>query len=60
MISNLDKENDELRLINNELHEALKEYDEIKKQILECIDECDEDDEENDSGYEKSQLNCHI
>lgn len=47
MIADLDKENDELREVNNELHEALKEYDEIKSQILECIDECDEDDEEN-------------
>ncbi|CAF1085261.1 unnamed protein product [Brachionus calyciflorus] len=57
-IADLDKINDDLRERNNHLYGALKEYNEIKKQLLESIEECDEeDDEENDSGYEKSQLN---
>lgn len=51
-IADLDKRNEELKMKNANLLKVIEEYEEIKQSILESID-CDDEYEENDSGYQK-------
>lgn len=55
-MAELDKINENLREKNKKLLQMLKEYDELKKLIVETIDNDCGDDDNEDSGYDRSLI----